>query len=69
MDDSNPFTSGYTYIMFTAGLPVPGGGNVYDTHYEYNNDTQITFWVKKDSGGYPGVLNQGTIEIRVYPNP
>lgn len=69
MDATTPFTSGYTYIMFTAGLPTPGGGNVYNTHYEYNNDSQITFWVKKSDEGYAGVLNQGTIEIRVYPNP
>jgi len=68
MDTATPFTSGYTYIMFTAGLPAPGGGNVYNTHYEYIDDSTINFYVKKNDEPYGGVLTQATIDIRVYPS-
>jgi hypothetical protein len=66
---TTPFTSGYTYIMFTTGLPAPGGGNVYNTHYEYIDGSTIKFYVKKEDNPYGGVLTNATIEIRVYPIP
>ena len=62
------FISGYTYIGFTTGLPGPGGGNVYNTHYEYVDESTIKFYVKKNDDPYGGALRQATIEIRVYPS-
>jgi hypothetical protein len=67
MDTATPFTSGYTYVMFSTGLPGPGAGNVYNTPYEYVSNSIIKFYVKKDDNPYGGVLRQATIEIRVYP--
>jgi hypothetical protein len=66
MDTTTPFTSGYTYVVFSAGLPGPGGGNVYNTPYEYIDDSTIKFYVKKNDASYGGELTQATIEIRVY---
>jgi len=69
MNTATPFRSGYTYIMFTAGLPGPGAGNVYNTPYEYINESTIKFYVKKFDEPYGGRLTHATIEIRVYPIP
>jgi len=66
MDTTTPFTSGYTYIVFSAGLPTPDDTYVYSTHYEYVDNTTIKFYVKKEGSTYGSILTQATIEIRVY---